>query len=126
VVILVDDEELVRRATADMLREMGHEVIEAGSATAALKMLEERGDVELIVTDYLMPGIRGNELIDQARQLRPDIKAVLITGYGRIAANQPGVARLAKPFRASDLAREVARMLSADVVELPVRKKRDA
>jgi hypothetical protein len=52
---------------------------------------------------------------------------VLITGYGRIAANQPGVARLAKPFRASDLAREVARMLSADVVELPVRRhKRDS
>ncbi len=80
-------------------------------------------DIELIVTDYLMPGTRGTELIDKARQLRPEMKAVLITGYARLAAEQPGVARLAKPFRASDLAREVARMLSAEVVELPARRQ---
>jgi signal transduction histidine kinase/CheY-like chemotaxis protein len=124
VILLVDDEELVRRATADMLREMGHEVVEAPSATAALKLLDERADIELIVTDYLMPGIRGNELIDKARQLRPAIKAVLITGYGRIAADQAGVARLAKPFRQSDLAREVARMLSGEVVQLAVHRRK--
>jgi len=87
-----------------------------------LKLLEERPDIELIVTDYLMPGTRGSELIDKARELCPEIKAVLITGYARLAAEQPGVARLAKPFRASDLAREVARTLSADVVRLPVRR----
>jgi PAS domain S-box-containing protein len=124
VILLVDDEELVRRATADMLREIGHDVIEAASATAALKLLEERPDVDLIVTDYLMPGIRGSELIDKARELRAGIKAVLITGYARMAADQPGVARLPKPFRASDLAREVARMLSENIVELPVRRSK--
>jgi CheY-like chemotaxis protein len=123
VIVLVDDEELVRRATAEMLREMGHQVLEAASPTAALKIIEDRPEVELIVTDYLMPAIRGNELIDKARAVRGDIKAVLITGYGRIAAEQPGVARLAKPFRASDLAREVGRMLSADVLDLSARRK---
>ena len=46
--------------------------------------------IELIVTDYLMPGTRGTELIDKARQLRPEMKAVLITGYARLAAEQPG------------------------------------
>ena len=121
-ILLVDDEELVRRATADMLRELGHDVVEAESANGALKLLEERPDIELIVTDYLMPGTRGSELIDKARELCPEIKAVLITGYARLAAEQPGVARLAKPFRASDLAREVARTLSADFVRLPVRR----
>ena len=123
VVLLVDDEELVRRATADMLRELGHEVVEAESASGGLKLLEERPDIELIVTDYLMPGTRGTEPIDKARQLRPEMKAVLITGYARLAAEQHGVARLAKPFRASDLGREVARMLSAEVVELPARRQ---
>lgn len=128
VILLVDDEEVVRHATADMLREIGHEVIEAASATAALKLLEDRPDIELIMTDYLMPGLRGSELIDQARELRSDIKALLITGYARIASNQPGVARLAKPFRASDLAREVAKILSeGEVVDLDSRRRaRDA
>jgi len=119
VILLVDDEELVRRATADMLREMGHEVLEAPSGNGGLKLLEERSDIELIVTDYLMPAMRGSELIDKAREIRPDIKCVLITGYGRLAGDQPGVASLSKPFRASDLAREVARMLCADILEFP-------
>lgn len=124
VVLLVDDEELVRRATADMLREMGHDVVETESANGAIKLLEDRSDIELIVTDYLMPGIRGDELIDKAREFRADLKAVLITGYARLAVEQPGVARLSKPFRASDLAREVARMLvSENVVELPLRRR---
>jgi CheY-like chemotaxis protein len=119
VILLVDDEELVRRATADMLREMGHEVLEAPSATSALKLMEERPDIEMMITDYLMPGARGSELIEQARAIRPDLKAVLITGYARIAADQPGVARLSKPFRATDLAREIVKILSnGQVVEL--------
>lgn len=127
VILLVDDEQVVRHATADMLREIGHEVIEAASATAALKLVDERPDIELIMTDYLMPGMRGSELIEKAREIRPHLKTVLITGYARMTADQPGVVRLAKPFRASDLAREIARMLSsAEIVELPVGCKREA
>jgi PAS domain S-box-containing protein len=124
VILLVDDEEVVRGATADMLREIGHEVIEAASATTALKLIEERADIELIMTDYLMPGVRGSELIHKARAIRPEIKAVLITGYGRIAGDQPGVVRLSKPFRASDLGREIARMLSSDVIPFPARQRK--
>ena len=123
VILLVDDEEVVRRATADMLREIGHEVVEATSATVALKLIEDRPDIEVIMTDYLMPGLRGSELIDKAREIRPDLKAVLITGYARIAADQPGVARLSKPFRVSDLAREVAKILSDDVIDLDSRRQ---
>jgi signal transduction histidine kinase/CheY-like chemotaxis protein len=123
-ILLVDDEELVRRATAEMLREIGHEVLEASSAMNALKLLDERPDIEVLVTDYLMPGTRGSELIDQARRVRPDLKSVLITGYARLTADQPGVARLAKPFRASDLAREIARILSdGQVVDLDSRRR---
>jgi PAS domain S-box-containing protein len=125
VILLVDDEDVVRRATADMLREIGHEVVEAPSATTALKLIDERSDIELIMTDYLMPGIRGSELIEKARDVRPGLKALLITGYARMTAEQPGVVRLSKPFRASDLAREVAKMLSGEVVQLPVQARSD-
>ena len=124
VILLVDDEELVRHATADMLREMGHEVIETGSAMAALKLLSDRADIELLIADYLMPGMRGGELIRRAREARSELKALLITGYARMAQADTSVARLAKPFRASDIAREIAKLLSTDnVVELDSRRQ---
>jgi PAS domain S-box-containing protein len=123
-ILLVDDEELVRRATADMLREMGHEVLEATSAAQALEALAERDDIGLIITDYLMAGMRGSELIDRARQVRSDIRAMLITGYARFAGDDSGVTRLSKPFRAADLAREVAKALSEGrVVDLASRRR---
>lgn len=124
VILLVDDEELVRRATADMLREIGHEVVEAASGSAALKMIAERPEIEILVTDYLMPGIRGGELVRRGREIRSDLKALLITGYARMAQVDSNVARLAKPFRAADLAREIAKLLSdGQVVELDSRRK---
>ena len=122
VILLVDDEDVVRRATADMLREIGHEVIEAGSAMAALKMVEDRPEIELIVTDYLMPGMRGSELIRRAREFHPGLKAMVITGYARMAEDKTDVTRLAKPFRAADLSREIAKLLSAEVVDIQSRR----
>ena len=124
-ILLVDDEELVRRATADMLRDMGHDVLEVASAALALEMLGQRDDIELIITDYLMAGMRGSELIDRARQVRPNIRALLITGYARFVDESGGVVRLAKPFRATDLAREVAKALSeGQVVDMASRRKK--
>ena len=123
VILLVDDEELVRHATADMLREIGHDVLEAPSARSALELINERPDVDLLVTDYLMPGMRGSELIDVAREVRPALKALLITGYARVVGDRPDVVRLSKPFRAADLAREVAKLLAGpDVIDLAARR----
>ena len=120
VILIVDDEESVLRAMADMLREMGHEIIEASSGVAALQVLREREDVELVVSDYLMPGMRGGELIRAAQQLRPHLKGLLITGYAKLAdqeaggeaSNRTGMALLSKPFRAADLAFQIEKLLS--------------
>lgn len=113
-ILLVDDEQLVRMATAEMLREMGHSVVEADTGAAALNRLTTGEDFDLLITDYLMPGIRGSELIEEARQLRPSLPALLLTGYANLAKGEAaGLPRLAKPFREADLARSVAAMLSA-------------
>jgi signal transduction histidine kinase/response regulator RpfG family c-di-GMP phosphodiesterase len=122
VVLVVDDEEIVRRATADMLRGLGHEVFEAASGSKALGMLQDNADIELIVSDFLMPVMRGDELIRQAKTLRPALKALLVTGYARMSGKDNAIARLAKPFRAADLAREVGKLLSENVVELDSRR----
>lgn len=112
VILLVDDEEVVRRATADMLQELGHDVIETPAASGALRMLAERPEIEILVTDYLMPGMRGGELIERAKRIKPSLKSLIVTGYSRMAPSKEGVVRLTKPFRAADLAREIAAMLA--------------
>jgi CheY-like chemotaxis protein len=111
-ILLVDDEDLVRLATAEMLREMGHSVTEASSGTTALDQLAVGRQFDLLITDYLMPGIRGSELIEEARRHRPQLRALLLTGYANLAKGEAaGLPRLAKPFREADLARVVASLL---------------
>jgi CheY-like chemotaxis protein len=119
-ILLVDDEELVRVGTADMLCDLGYEVLQASSGAEALGLLREGQQPDLLVTDYLMPGMNGVELVNQVRALRPEMKTLLITGYSNIAEG-PGASlpRLAKPFRQADLAQHVADLLvptSSDTV----------
>jgi CheY-like chemotaxis protein len=112
-ILLVDDEELVRIGTCEMLADLGYKVIEASSAAEALRVLRTGEEPDLMVTDYLMPGMNGVDLIGHARQLAPTMEVMLITGYSTIAEG-PGssVPRLAKPFRQADLAQIVADLLT--------------
>ena len=100
-------------ATAEMLREMGHSVIEAASGSAALHRLSAGEDVDLLITDYLMPGMRGSELVEDALNLRPGLPVLLLTGYANLAKGEAaGLPRLSKPFREADLAHAVAALLT--------------
>ena len=128
-ILLVDDEDLVRLGTADMLSDLGYEVIEALSGPDALRLLRTDCEPDLLITDYLMPAMNGVELIAEAKSLAPKMKVMLITGYSTIAEG-PGVAipRLAKPFRQADLARFVADLLvsedSSTVIDFPMDRSR--
>jgi signal transduction histidine kinase/ActR/RegA family two-component response regulator len=125
-ILLVDDEELVRIGTADMLGDLGYKVIEANSGAEALRLLRAGDAPDVMITDYLMPGMNGVQLIEQARDLAPAMEVMLITGYSTIAEG-PGalVPRLAKPFRQADLAEIVADLLTGEnsrkVVTFPKR-----
>jgi CheY-like chemotaxis protein/anti-sigma regulatory factor (Ser/Thr protein kinase) len=112
-ILIVDDENLVRSATAAMLREMGHSVIEAATGSAALDRLNSGEHIDLLITDYLMPGMRGSELAEDAQDIRPGLPVLLLTGYANLATGEAaGLPRLSKPFREADLARAVATLLS--------------
>ena len=112
-ILIVDDENLVRSATAEMLREMGHRVVEAATGSAALDLLNSREEIDLLITDYLMPGMRGSELAEEAQGIRPGLPMLLLTGYANLAKGEAaGLPRLAKPFREADLARAVAGLLT--------------
>ncbi|WP_375428254.1 PAS domain-containing protein [uncultured Sphingomonas sp.] len=112
-VLLVDDEDLVRTGTADMLADLGHTVVEAASGAQALAALRGGVEVDLVVTDYLMPGMTGAALIRELRASWPRMPVLLATGFANTAADVPGdVPKLAKPFRQADLSMRVNHLLA--------------
>ncbi len=106
--LLVDDEELVRLSTADMLVEMGYRVVEAHSAEDALKLIEDGMAPDLLVTDHLMPGMTGTELARLLLRRRPMTKVLVVSGYAESEGVDPDLPRLTKPFRNADLAESLA------------------
>jgi len=113
VVLLVDDEDLVRAGAAEMLAELGYGVVEAASGAAAIERLEAGEAVDAIVTDYLMPGMNGRELVEAARRLRPGLPALVVSGYAALDGLDLDLPLLAKPFRHDELAEAVGAMLDA-------------
>jgi PAS domain S-box-containing protein len=111
-ILLVDDHEGVRETTAALLRDLGHDVVEAADGPKLLALLDgEPGCCDLLVTDYAMPHVSGTELIRQARQLQPGLPAVIITGYAdaqSISKRPDDVPVLAKPFTPEQLGAVVA------------------
>ena len=105
-VLVVEDEPLIRTAVSSALLDLGHNVTEAGSGTAAMRQLESRPEISLLLTDFKMPGMSGLDLIEHYRAIRPELKTILMTGYSsqhyEFPENCP--VRLIKPFSASDLA----------------------
>jgi PAS domain S-box-containing protein len=105
--LLVDDEPVIRTGTAEMLRDLGHTVTEAGGGREALSQLARSTEIDLLVTDYMMPQMDGAELARRARAMRPGIPVLVVTGYAG-GDLDIGVPQLAKPFRQADLAAAIA------------------
>ena len=102
--LLVDDEDLVRMSTADMLSDLGYHVVEAVSAEDALRIVDGGQHFDLLVTDHLMPGMSGTDLIQHLRASRPTTPALLVSGYADTEELDATLPRLAKPFRKDELA----------------------
>jgi PAS domain S-box-containing protein len=109
--LLVDDEDLVRMSTADMLVELGYEVVEAGSAEEALRLVREGLAPNLLVTDHLMPGMSGAELARSLRVSRPSLPVLIVSGYSEAEGVAPDLPRLTKPFRNAELATSLAALM---------------
>ena len=106
--LLVDDEELVRMSTSDMLADLGYDVIEANSAEQALQLLDEGAAPDLVVTDHLMPGMSGAELALEVRARKPGVPILLVSGYAEAEGITSDLPRLSKPFRNAELAQSLA------------------
>ncbi len=117
-ILLVEDEDAVRTFGARALRNKGYQVMEARSAEAALDLLQGAGgpQVDLIVTDVVMPQKDGPTLIREVRQFRPDVKVIFISGYAeerfRDSLGEGAVVEfLPKPFSLKQLASKVKEVM---------------
>jgi signal transduction histidine kinase len=111
--LLVDDEDLVRMSTAEMLIDLGYAVVEAASAEEAMRLVEGGERFDLLVTDHLMPGMTGTDLARATRSARPDVPVLLVSGYAEREGIDPDMPRLTKPFRKDELAASLAQLSSA-------------
>lgn len=115
-ILVVDDDEGIRENLAELFELVGYSVLMAGSAPEAMERLGQR-DVDLLLTDYRMPGPSGVELIESARRAKPGLKAILMTAFGDSFTEIESVRRGAigyvnKPFEADEITGLVARILS--------------
>jgi len=110
-ILVVDDEELVRAATGEMLRALGYDVIEAASGAEAMRCLRQHEEIDLVVTDHIMPGMTGAMLARDVAARNPALPVLIITGYADPHALPPEQPNLRKPFRSEQLATAVAGLL---------------
>lgn len=117
-ILLVEDEDAVRVFAIRALRNKGYTVLEARTGEGALDILRDEPDIDLLITDMVMPGMDGATLARLVRVERPEIKVILISGYSEEVArgdlvDSRDVHFLPKPFDLSQLASRVKEVLSS-------------
>jgi len=109
-VLVVEDDELVRRYAVGQVKSLGYATLEAANASEALQVIAANPNIDLLFTDVIMPGpMNGRQLVEEALALRPSLKTLYTSGYtenaivhhGRLDS---GVLLLVKPYRKADLA----------------------
>ena len=115
VLILAEDDDDVRKVAQSLLEDAGYEVLPAANGEEALRIFEERGDVDLVILDLIMPVMGGLAARDEILDIRPDARVLLTSGYSTEPVHEgPGgveIPLLAKPFKPEELLRRVGQAL---------------
>jgi PAS domain S-box-containing protein len=116
-VLVVDDEDTVRALVTETLREHGYAAVEACDGPEGLRLVQSGMRIDLLLTDVGLPGLNGRQLADAAREARPGLRVLFMTGYahnaavGNGAALEPGMEIMSKPFTLAALAEKVREMI---------------
>jgi PAS domain S-box-containing protein len=107
-ILVVEDDALVRRHLSGLLEELGYRVLQANAGAPAIELIEANPEITLLFTDIVIPGgMNGSDLAKKALQLRPDLKVLFTSGYSEIAIDgrlDPGIELLSKPYTRDQLA----------------------
>jgi CheY-like chemotaxis protein len=116
-ILLVEDEVELRNVNAEFLSSLGYSVTCASSGPAALDLLADAGQMDLVITDVVMPKMSGREFADQLLQLRPNVRLLFVSGYAddvifRNGISMHGMIYLQKPYSLRELARKVQALMA--------------
>lgn len=120
-ILVVEDDPAVLEYVSEVLKDLNYRVLEAAEGAAAVKILESQSiDIDLLLTDVIMPGISVRLVAEQARRLKPDIKILFMTGYSQNAIVHQGrldqgVHLIQKPVTPPELANRVRDLLDQPV-----------
>lgn len=115
-ILVVEDEPIVRMLVVDQLGDLGYRTVEAQDASEALALLRRGGRFDLMLTDVGLPGMSGRDLAEAARELRPDLRILFATGYSgghtsELGLPARGMDFVGKPFDMDELARRIRSLL---------------
>jgi signal transduction histidine kinase/ActR/RegA family two-component response regulator len=119
-ILVVEDDNAVRRMTREFLKLSGYTVVEARSAAEAIEWMESHDEpIDMVLTDVVMPGMKGRELVEQLASLRPGLKVLYMSAYTEdhainVGILGPGAAFIEKPFSPDELAAKVREVLSGN------------
>jgi PAS domain S-box-containing protein len=117
-VLVIEDEASVRELVIEVLHDLGYRALEAGDGPSGLRILQSSERIDLLVSDIGLPGMNGRQVADAAREQRPDLKVLFITGYAENAAMAngflaPGMEMVTKPFAVDALAARIREMIGS-------------
>ncbi|KSB91903.1 hybrid sensor histidine kinase/response regulator [Caulobacter vibrioides] len=115
-VLLVEDENAVRLLVREVLEDLGYHAVEASDPQSAIAVLNSSSAIDLLISDVGLPGMNGRQLAEVARDRRPDLPILFITGYAENAAIRAGflgsnMAMIGKPFALDTLAAKISEMM---------------
>jgi two-component system cell cycle sensor histidine kinase/response regulator CckA len=117
-ILLAEDEAGIRAMTRTYLEGLGYRVLEAANGTEAINRAQEyRGQIDLVLTDVLMPGMRGDSVVREIRKDRPSIQALLMSGYADGTIMDPSLEIMEKPFEFPELGRRIRMLLDRGPAE---------
>ncbi|HEX5423072.1 MAG TPA: response regulator [Candidatus Acidoferrales bacterium] len=119
-ILVVEDDDAVRRMTREFLTINGYEVVEVRSAVEAIRCMESQGDtIDLVLTDVVMPGMKGGELVERLSQHHANLKVLYMSAYTEgdainFGMLSPGMAFIEKPFSPDELAGKIRAVLTGN------------
>ncbi|WP_210318484.1 GAF domain-containing protein [Aureimonas endophytica] len=117
-ILVIDDEPLIRMLIVDVVQDLGYVAIEAGDGPEGMEVLRSAQHLDLLITDVGLPnGMNGRQVADAARELRPDLKVLFVTGYAETAVLghghlAPGMEVMTKPFQMEELGRRIETLIA--------------